>query len=465
MMGFAALPGELLSIIVSLVPSGTLRSLSLVSRAFNRCSTPQLYRYIYLWQPGKSSYDAPSIPDWRSRYQHLRSSPHYDTDQIYGTTRIFDLDLFLRIVTESKVIRSYVVGVSMTYRSNQEESVFSVVQLLRPSLAYLHLNCALDTMFRNRALLSLANCLEVEISERDDIDKQTRDLKNVTYKELILLSFDFPDVKLLALSGVQDWDLFMQNSPDRSSTSNITSISLTNTVPADRGLMKLISWPKALKSFRYELALSETRKYRRFESSPRSDRFVLSAKDFSDALQPHEHCLEELFSEGHTTCDEPNFDPRQSIDLHSFTNLRNIGLPLNFLFTSQSDAADYGISYSATAISKILPPALEKLHIEMNNEYVWVAFFSFVPVNKRNFGTLLDDTDLELGELSDFICEIVKNKDTQYTGLRSIIFGRSVTWCNKEIHNFEGNERCAEVFEACKAANVHISWNSRDTTP
>ncbi|KAF7927421.1 uncharacterized protein EAE97_010096 [Botrytis byssoidea] len=177
-------------------------------------------------------------------------------------------------------------------------------------------------MFRNRALLSLTNCLEVEISERDDIDKQTRDLKNVTYKELILSSFEFPDVKLLALSGVRDWDLFMQDSPDRSSTSNITSLSLTNTVPTDRGLMKFISWPKALKSFRYELALSEIRKYRRFESSRRPDRFVLSAKEFSDALKPHEHCLEELFIEGHTTGDEPIFDPRQSIDLHSFTNLR-----------------------------------------------------------------------------------------------------------------------------------------------
>ncbi|TGO33951.1 hypothetical protein BHYA_0219g00080 [Botrytis hyacinthi] len=319
-------------------------------------------------------------------------------------------------------------------------------------------------MFRNRALLSLANCLKVEISERDDIDNQTRDFQNVTYKELILLSFDFPGVKLLALSGVRDWDLFMQNSPDKSSTSNITSISLTNTVPADRGLMKLISRTKGLKSFRYELALSEISKYRRFESSPRPDRFVLSAKEFSDALQPHEYCLEELFIKGRTTGEEPSFDPRQSIDLHSFTNLRYIGLPLNFLFTSQSDAADYGISYSATAISKILPPALEKLHIKMNDEYNWVAF-SFIPVNKRNFGTLIDDTDLELGELSDFICEIVKNKNTRYTRLRSIIFGQSVAWCNKEIHNFEGNERCAEVFEVCKAANVHISWNGRDTAP
>ncbi|KAF5877676.1 uncharacterized protein Bfra_002043 [Botrytis fragariae] len=199
--------------------------------------------------------------DWRSRYQHLRSSPYYNTDQIYGTARMFDLDLFLRTVTESEVIRSYVVGASITYRPDQEESVFSVVQLLRPSLAYLHLKCALDTMFRNRALIFLATCLEVEISERHDIDNQTRDLQNVTYKELILSSFGFPDMKLLALSGVQDWDLFMKNSPP---------------LAIDR--------PKALKSLRYELALSEISNYRRLESSPRPDRFVLSAKEFSDAL-------------------------------------------------------------------------------------------------------------------------------------------------------------------------------------
>ncbi|KAF5877675.1 uncharacterized protein Bfra_002042 [Botrytis fragariae] len=94
---------------------------------------------------------------------------------------------------------------------------------------------------------------------------------------------------------------------------------------------------------------------------------------------------------------------------------------------------------------EILLPALEKLRIEMNYEYDWLKFFSFIPVYERNFGTFNDDTDLELEELSDFICEIVKNKDTQCIGLRE--------------------ERCAEVFEACKAANVHISYNGHGTAP
>ncbi|TGO63422.1 hypothetical protein BCON_0013g00680 [Botryotinia convoluta] len=465
MVGFSALPDDLIIIIVSLVPSGTLRSLSLVSTAFNRCSTPQLYRYVYLWESLERSvgnHDAPNFPDWRSRYQHLEASPYRNRDQIYGTTRIFDLDLFLRTVTESEMIRSYVVGASITYRPDQEESVSSVVQLLRPSLSYLHLKCALDTMFRNRALLSYANCLEVEISERHDIDNQTRDLQNVTYKELILSYFDFPDMKLLALSGVRNWDLFMRNSPDRSSTSNITSLSLTNTVPADQGLAKLLSWPKALKSLRYELALSEISNHRR---SPHPDRFVLSAKEFSDALQPHEHSLEELLIEGSTTGDEPSFDPRQLIDLHSFTNLRYVGLPLNFLFTSQSDASYYGISYSATAISQILPPALEELRIEMDYEYKWLKFFSLIPVDGKISVPFFEDTDLELEELSNFICEIAKNQDRRYTGLRSIVFEQSVYWRNQKIHSSGNEQCCAEVFEACKAASVQISWNGYDTPP
>lgn len=320
-------------------------------------------------------------------------------------------------------------------------------------------------MFRNRALLSLANCLEVEISERHDIDNQTRDLQNVTYKELILSSFDSPDMKLLALSGVRDWDLFMQNSPDRSGASSITSLSLTNTVPADRGLTKLLSWPKALKSLRYELALSEIRNYRQFESSPNPNRFVLSAKEFSDALQPHEHSLEELFIEGCTTGFKPNFDARQLIDLHSFTNLRYVRLPLNFLFTCQTDASYFRISYSATTISQSLPPALEELRIEVDYEYHWPDLFSFIPVDKRTFDPFDEHIGLEQGELRSFVCEIVKNRDLRYTGLRSIIFQESMAWRNKKIYTFEGEEGCAEVFEACKAANVHISWNSFDKSP
>ncbi|KAF7935563.1 hypothetical protein EAE99_002543 [Botrytis elliptica] len=319
-------------------------------------------------------------------------------------------------------------------------------------------------MFRNRAFLSLANCLEVEISERKDIDNQTRDLQNITYKELILSSFDFPDIKLLALSGVRDWDLFMQNSPDRSSASNITSLSLTNTVPADRGLTKLLSWPKALKSLRYELALSEIRGRRQFESSPYPDRFVLSAREFSVALQPHEHSLEELFIEGCTTGNGPNFDPRQLIDLHSFTNLKYVRLPLKFLFISQSDASYYGISYSATAISQILPPALEELRIGIDYEWHWLTLFSLIPINEMLSPPFDEDTNYGPGELSSFVCEIVKNRDMRYTGLRSIIFEDAKAW-RKNIYFFEGEEGCAEIFEACKAANVHISWNSYDTPP
>ncbi|KAF4631568.1 hypothetical protein G7Y89_g6568 [Cudoniella acicularis] len=426
MVGLSTLPDDLILLVLSYIPNDTLLSLTTVSRALHRCLASQLYRYVYLWESHErhaANHRPPNVPDWRSRYQHLGKPPSY-------ATRIFDSSLFLRTITKSEQLRSYVFGASITCQPDQEEAVFPMIQLLRPSLSYLHL-------------------------KKSEIDTQTGDLQNSAYKEDSHSYFDLPNIKLLGLSGVRNWNLFTQDSAEKSSTSSITSLCLTSTVPADQGLAKLLSWPKALKSLRYELQLSEIS--HGFFDLVLSNATALSSKEFGVALRSQERNLEELFIYGAFEGDRSGFEPTETIDLHLFTNLKYVGLPLTFLFISQAEATSRGISVSTTAISKILAPTFEELQIEIPHEYHWSSYFSLDPDD--------DDVELHPGELSAFIYEIVKNKATRFTGLRSIVFWQPGPGMNPETYTLEGEEGCGEVVETCKAANVHIFWDENHAPP
>lgn len=319
-------------------------------------SISTLYRYVYLWEsherhPG--NYTQPNVPDWRnwSKYQHLGPPPS-------SATRIFDSSLFLDTITSSEQLRSYVVGASITCRDDQEETAFEIVQLLQSSLSYLHLKCPLDIFHKRKECLSTATCLEIEISERRDIETEFGDLRNSVYKTDIISYFDLPDITRLDLSGIRNYTLFTEDIPENSHVSNITFLRLSNTVPADKGLAKLLSWPKALKSLHYELGLSEIA-HNFFAIHPENGT-GLSASEFGVALRSQEDSLENLFIYGDTIGDCTGFEPEETIDLHLFTSLKNVGLPLSFLFITQSEAEYRGITVSPTAILDILPPGLEK---------------------------------------------------------------------------------------------------------
>ena len=451
MAGLSTLPDDLTLLILLFVPNDSLVHLTTVSRAFHRSSTSQLYRYVYLWESPRlhiANNERCRIPGW-SRYHHLSEPPSY-------ATRIFDSSLFLRTITESEKLRLCIAGASITCRPDQEEAVLLLIHLMQPSTLCLHLKCTIGTFHRNRELLSTISSMEIKIPERSEINDQTGDLLHGVYKETIFSYFDLPNIKLLGLSGVRNWNLFTQDCAEKSSISSITSLSLTNTVPADAGLAKLLSWPRTLKSLRYELQLSVIAK--NFFEIQISTGTPLWAREFSDALRSQEHNLEELLIYGDSHGDCTGFEPTETIDLHAFTNLKYVGLPFNFLYISQSDATFRCVSVSTTAITKILPLTLEMLQIEMPlDEYSCPSYFSTDPAN--------DDVDLRPGELSTFVLEIVRSKATCFTNLRSIVFWQPVTWINAKIHTLEDVEGCGEIVEACKAANVHICWDEHYGPP
>lgn len=445
MAAFASLPDHIILLILQHLPNDSLLPLATVSKSLHRCSVHRIYRYVHLWEKPDSH---PNVPDWSSRHLHMSDEglgrpPPWDT-------RIYHPSLFLRTISKSEVLRSCVAGVSFSCRLDQEETAFQIIELLGPLLQDLHIKRTLAAYDQDAGYLPAVSCLEIEIPAKSEINTETGDLRDMADKKKIYSLFDLPKITLLSLSGVRNWNLLIQDSNiTRSGTSSITRLSFTDTVPADQGLAEVLSWPKTLKSLWYQLVLSEI--HRRFFGPVLPGRAHLSAKEFSSVLKSQEQNLEELFIYGDTDGDCCGFEPEETIDLHSFTQLQYVGLPLTFLFISEEEATSRSISTHIPSISEILPLSLQELQIEIpyEYEYSYLTYFSCEPDN---------DLHLAPGELSAFVCEIVRNKGTQFTKLRTIVFWQWDVTSPGTTYNLEDEDCSSEVVEACKAAQIQISW-------
>lgn len=125
-------------------------------------------------------------------------------------------------------------------------------------------------------------------------------------------------------------------------------------------MTKLLSWPKAPKSLRYGLQLSQ-RHIKSFETNKvwsidNSGLFEYDAKSFSEALKSQGYSLEELIIDGAVDGDSSaGFEPTEIIDLHLSTNLSYVELSVRLLVISRQDAVHRGIRTYRHSISD--PPA------------------------------------------------------------------------------------------------------------
>lgn len=446
---------DLIRLILLQVPSDSLLSLARVSKALYRSSVSHIYQYVYISESlrlrGNSNYNPSLVPDWKSNHQQFSRKPPYHA------TRIFNSSLLLRTISESDQLRSYIMGASFNCKPDQEETVLPLIQALQPSLSSLHVKFSLDTLHRERQLLSTATHIEVEIVESQDIDYQTGDLKNIGCNEEICSYCNLPNIYLLSISGIRNWQFLTQNSTQQPKSSNVASLRLINTLPADPSLAKLLSWPKALKSLHFELKLSEVNDGF-FEIGHTGFVPVLKAKEFSDSLQSQASSLEELFIYGDSQGDcSGGLQPTGTIDLHTFVSLRYVGLPVVFLIQSLSYANMLGVPIVPVVWSEILPPTLEVLQLEISEKFENYACSSYFSRDEEEY-----DEDFYPGQLGDLVCELVGKKETRFPKLRSIAI-----WLkgDGDVHALEDEQGCEEVIKACKAAGVKISWDESGIPP
>lgn len=450
MANLSTLPDELILRIVSYLPHDQLPALALLSKAFNRCSTNKLYKCVYFFErnpPGEPLHRNSLVPDWKSGYQHLGNPPSY-------ATRIFDASLFYRTMSEHENLRSSVIGASFPMCIEQEDRVFPVVEMLQPSLSHLHLQCDLHSIRENRELVATADSLKVEFWEDNEAMDIDDGPPNEEHRQEIYWCFDLPNLKLLELSQVRDWDTFMAPSGDETHFSNITALSLVATVPADQGLARLLSWPKALKSLRYELTFCQAFDYLYFNGVGPD----LSPKEFSDALRSQRTSLEELYIYGADNGEIDGFAPTEIIDLRDFTNLKTVGLPIKFLFITHAVAKYQDIQVPpSTAILDILPPAIEELQIKMKD---WT-------ISDGDFVNPEDYPDSPRGEVTAFLYQIVIHKKEMFKGLREIVlWSRKSGGAQKPMYLEEIlRPEFYELFEACEEAGVRVTWQEGRLPP
>jgi len=454
------LPDHLILDILQYVPSYQVLHLATLSKSLHRCSVNRIYRSVYPWESparnNESKYARPpDIPSWSSPYLHMinaGSGPPFDD------TRIFNLSRFLRTITESESLRLHVARASFNCQVHQEALSLQVIEVLAPILQDLHVKRSLASYDPDANFLPFISSLDLRIDERADINWETNDLKITSNREKIRSLFDLPRLRLLSLSGVRRWSLLIQDSDvERTMTSEITSLSLRETIPVDQGLAEVLSWPKRLKSLRYELVLSDIHRRQWGPYEFFNGKVYLSAKAFGIALASQQSHLEELFVYG-AICDGlSDYEETELIDLHSFVNLQYVGLPIDFFRISEYQAKDRGIKDYIPSISEILPPAIRDLQIEILDDHPWTAYF---------FSAELESNEaFSPGDLSVFISEIVKSKDSLFTELRRIVIWRCDGHRRTTTFSLDAEDHFREVFETCRDAKVEIFMVESEDSP
>ncbi|CAG8951372.1 hypothetical protein HYFRA_00007284 [Hymenoscyphus fraxineus] len=403
-LSFEALfPPELLRHILKKSSPRTLPQAALVCRRWNIIATPFLYRYVYY----SSQSDIPiqavdgrtdkkfAFPDWSS--PNRQSIGSYDRQERQNAFAIVNYESFLRTMEESEKLRALVKGVSVFWKPSIRGC--RLMEVLRSSNLNIHVSVA-------------------ELLDHDPDADPDEDPENCIQKNII--SFHIPQWYYFALSdelrvgggernmiydlcavpqhlesvsiaGKREWAQFeddivpLGDGPDgeMEKTLGLTSLSLTNSTAPSDDLYELLTWPKALRSFHFEIDRLDADGSKYMNHNREVDNFMLL--EFQMALYAtHSDTLEELFIFGEdciisddiedfTDC----FYSGQTLDLHNFPRLKRLGLPVTWLSPPESllrhqKPSDDDIH--PLRMSQILPPNLEELQIGFPggrlNEYI-----------------------------------------------------------------------------------------------
>ncbi|KAK0101087.1 hypothetical protein ONS95_012929 [Cadophora gregata] len=406
-----------------------------VLKSLNRCVTPHLYRYVYLWPKSPWASDPPVFIKWPNSLTQMYCA----ADQ---RTRIFHLDLFKQTIVQRPDLRRCVVAASFECRVNDFENhlVSVVVEILAGSAECLH--AAPEMCIPPAHYFKYLTSLEIDGEE----------LRG-SYEGALCDIFCLPMLQSISVARVKNWTCFDTSTirADRARTSTVKNLLLRESVIPGPDLKEILTWAKALKSFRLAL---------HFRGPQEGHEVVHRASDFSDALLPQASSLEEL----HVYCEselvlkaDPStlFDQPNTVDLRDFTKLRRVGLCLSFLMVSISDADFHNIDVgSFPQTYQILPPALEDLQIEMPDDFPPAVFFA----TDQNW-----EVELRAGELSSIMSAIFENKQTHLPRLKRVLFFqcRSVA----EAEDLRAIPGCSQMLEHSESAGVDVSWTSCSIPP
>ncbi len=447
MPSVTTLPEELLIEIFLKTPHNSLPTTALVSRKFNRCVTPMIYRYVHFMEVGGGPHNVlfyPRSPDWQSTPHKILDTygeiPHRDS-------RIICLACFLRTIRASTILRAHVVAASFGWyfarykTADFENTISCVLGLLAPSLRFLHLSPPEhDKLYipYDGPITSLDNQYICDLAYRGYFGD---DLEDTVYS-----NFSMPTLQQLTLSDRELW-LFSRSlaAKDRSRTSKITSLSVELALPPGDRLARVLTWPFELRSFYYSDAL-----------------LITSAKPLIYNLQPQRASLEELLIAGEY-CTQSVIEVGS---LRNFASLRRLGLPRNYIintekeFTTLAQNDPERLKRGKEPLVKpyeVLPPSLEELQIQVSPHFEWSQYMEDNSTKEMTKGS---------GELSAWLCEIAQHKLSRYPSLRKVVVWQSgggiraqaFYVVKAEKRQLEALPESSELLSVFKDADVDISW-------
>ncbi|KAH8651957.1 hypothetical protein BGZ60DRAFT_569121 [Tricladium varicosporioides] len=418
----------------------SLPNLALASKHLHHVLNPLLYRFVHYDDNRRGAWlGGMEFPDWPCDFHQCSSC----IDDPRQDSRIVQLDLFVRTLVNSPQMRSTISAASFQWdaeNANTEKAVLKAIGLLSPSVRFVHVR-PVKMLGRHLSSLISPTITSLEIRSEDfGFDYKNGNIDGKQFYSLFCL----PGLTSLSVQDVRSWSGFKGDAfecIDKVSTSNITCLNFPNSVPADTGLAEVLSWPKALRSYRHEVNPWDDKEWEPFTRG-------VSGAAFVDALETQRETLEEFF----LLTLENNFMGvawEALIDLSSFTSLRRLGLLRDYLTFSKVDARS--TQKENSPISAGLPPALEELQLEISNESFFKCYFE--GEWRPNW------LDIEPGEIIEWLCDIAKNKRSKYPRLRKVVVWRSeMGACTPQWINMERYCGYNQIKTAFEEAKIKISW-------
>lgn len=450
-----SLPNELLVAILRQLPQDSLVAVMKASRKLGGPAATVLYCAVYLWEKGlneqyhlmykEQGNPVPHVPDWQT--EHHQCCVPFGSD-FRQETRIFGLDCFLRTLSASTSLCSLVKGASFECQLIGQEVVATKVMKLLASSSVSHIHLTPEKynpdLYKSQltshpstthftALTSLqVNWLDIRVGEA------VYDSSVVLDQDKLYFLFCIESLKSLSIVGVRCWNSFNEvATPGRSKTSNITCLSLPQSVSAGRDLVELLKWPKTLKSLWYEIWHDEFPIF-----DPRNK--YLSGADLVAALDRQKSTLEELYIHG-DHYDSHRRGIFQIANLNHFTKLRRIGIPFTFLAITEWNKQlreiypglweeKYEEDYYRRVDTK-LPPSVEELQLGLDDQQSE------------------DEDEFAEGELCKYLNQIATSKMLYYKGLRKLVLWQEskryhcVAIRHSDLEDIPGKHKLPETFE------------------
>jgi hypothetical protein len=442
MITLASLPEELYHIITSYASCDSLLNLALTSKIFNRHVTPMIYCCLYFHEHDPRGYS-------------IRINYSFNYEVCFGrVSEIIQLPLFLRTITESPSLRSYIQAADFQWQSNESrwhsseisdiDAVISqILSLLPHDLKALHLSTDREAYPFPSTLpitsLQLHYPGGIGIGRGDgEFDLPFEDVYSV---------FQIPTLRHLTYIDARHFDHFPPGLQPgaRAKTSNVTSLAFLDGAAIGEDFFDMMTWPVALKTIHMRFYPDEAHI---------GDRHDVSPARLRQALLPQRDSLEEIVLEG--VYNVAGIDDSILGSLHEFSALKRLGVAVDYLCPRTRNEAEES-DETAPDIYEVLPNTLEELQLETHSEFSWTRLPDQMNPHRLNISRTHPHLSATGDDLRERLLEIAYHKEGRYPNLKTVAvycwFSERYT---REIPPGEEPPEITELFETFQAAEMEL---------